>query len=72
MNADALEDLFILNATTLAVLGTIMGALAGALSFVTRALLKSKHDEIETLKDENAQLRTERDFFRDIALHKET
>lgn len=72
MEPGALEDLFILNTTTLAVLGTILGGVTGALSFMTRAVLRSKNETIVVLTDENEKLRTERDYFRDIALHKET
>jgi hypothetical protein len=52
------EPQFILNTTTLAAIGGIMGVLTGAISFLTRQLLRSKNDQIKALEKD-------RDFYRD-------
>jgi hypothetical protein len=52
------EPQFVLNTTTLAAIGGIMGVLTGAISFLTRQLLKSKNDQIRALEKD-------RDFYRE-------
>ena len=52
------EPQFVLNTTTLAAIGGIMGVLTGAISFLTKALLDSKEKQI-------AELQKDRDYYRD-------
>jgi hypothetical protein len=63
------EPQFVLNATTLAAIGGMMGVLTGAISFLTRALLQSKDKQIEDLKRSNLHteemIAKDRDYWRD-------
>jgi hypothetical protein len=56
------EPQFVLNATTLAAIGGVMGVLTGAISFLTRSLLKSKNDQIKALT-------SDRDYWRAHVMH---
>lgn len=49
---------FVLNASTLAAIGGVMAAMGGVIGFLGRGWLAS-------LKEENAELRKERDYYRD-------
>jgi hypothetical protein len=67
------EPQFVLNATTLAAIGGIMGVLTGAISFLTKSLLESKDKQIEDLKQINLHneetLVRDRDYWRDYVIH---
>jgi len=52
---------FELNGTTIAGIGAILGALAGAVSFLFKALIESKDATIKELQDE-------RDYWRNYAM----
>jgi len=73
-----MEPQFVLNGSTLLGIGTVLGALSGAITFLFRKLVEAKDEEIKALQAENTtlhdtvsrqadMLRTERDYFRDMA-----
>lgn len=59
------NDLFVLNGTTLAAIGGLLGALAGAIAFLTRQLLTAKDEQVKAAGAERDRYREERDYFRD-------
>lgn len=66
------EPQYVLSATSLAIIGGVIGVLTGAVSFLTRQLLKAKNNQIEELKQsalhtEDA-LQRDRDYWRNQAL----
>ncbi|HKE98032.1 MAG TPA: hypothetical protein VKG45_03755 [Actinomycetes bacterium] len=76
---DGVGPSFALNASTLAVIGALLGALAGTISFLFRALVQAKEQHIATvikeleqqravMMAEIAALKLDRDYFRDLAL----
>lgn len=52
----------ILNSATLLAIGGLMGVLTGAITFLTRQLLRSKNSQIEDMKQD-------RDYWRDKMMH---
>lgn len=66
------EPQFVLNTTTLAAIGGIMGVLTGAISFLTKALLDSKDKQIADLKaialHTEETTGAERDYWRERAI----
>jgi len=60
------EPQFILNGSTMLGIGTILGALNGAIVWLTRQLLASKEAEIKRLEHQVELLSTDRDFLRDL------
>ena len=64
---------FVLNLTTLAAIGGIMGVLTGAISFLTRSLLEAKDKQIADMKESTARtekvLRRELDYWRSFSVH---
>lgn len=76
---DGVGPSFALNASTLAVIGALLGALAGTISFLFRALVQAKEQHIATvvreleqqravMMAEIAALKVDRDYFRDLAM----
>jgi hypothetical protein len=66
-----MEETFVLNLTTMAAIGGIMGILTGAISFLARALIASKDVQIESLKAEmlrrEEQMQKDIDYYRDFS-----
>jgi hypothetical protein len=66
------EDLFVLNATTLAAIGGLLGALTGTISWLIRRLLRTKDEQLADLKKTCAQaeeaLVKDRDYWRSITM----
>jgi hypothetical protein len=66
------EPQFVLNTTTLAAIGGIMGVLTGAISFLCKALLDSKDHQIKDLKTAVVHIEetygADRDYWRDFAV----
>lgn len=58
------DEQFVLNLTTLAAIGGIMGVLTGAISFLTKALISSKDEQIAHVKEQ--QVRNEKRMAREI------
>jgi hypothetical protein len=65
-----MEETFVLNLTTMAAIGGIMGILTGAISFLTKTLIASKDVQIESLKAEmlrrEEQMQKDIDYYRDF------
>lgn len=66
---------FVLNGSTLAAIGALLGALSGAITFLFKALMASKDAEIAAIMEINKRLvlerdarASERDYFRDALL----
>jgi len=66
-----MEETFVLNLTTMAAIGGIMGVLTGAISFLARQLISSKDKQIEDLKAEmlrrEEQMQKDIDYYRDFS-----
>jgi gas vesicle protein len=60
--------MFELNGSTLVGIGTVLGALCGAITFLMNALLKSKEETTETLREQNKEIAEDRDYWRNYAL----
>jgi hypothetical protein len=67
------DEQFVLNLTTLAAIGGIMGVLTGAISYLSKALIESKDKQIVDLKemmDHNEKmLRRENEYWRSFSVH---
>jgi hypothetical protein len=67
------EQQFVLNLTTLAAIGGIMGVLTGAISYLSKALIESKDRQIEDLKEMMARndkmLRRDNEYWRSFSVH---
>jgi hypothetical protein len=66
------DEQFVLNLTTLAAIGGIMGVLTGAISYLSKALIESKDKQILDLKeimDHNEKmLRRENEYWRSFSV----
>ena len=73
------QPTFVLDSSTLLTIGAMIGALAGAIGFLFRALIASKDDQIAALIREIAAQRTvmlgeiealkrDRDYFRELVV----
>lgn len=62
------DAVFELNGQTLIGIGAVLGALAGAVSFLFKALISSKDNELKHVKDRLDDALDDRDFWRDVAL----
>lgn len=60
--------MFELNGSTLVGIGTVLGALCGAITFLMNMLMKSKDETMDTLRDQNKELVVDRDYWRNYAL----
>ena len=63
-----MDPSFALNGSTLATIGALLGALSGAITWLTKALLSSKDEQIQQATREADLARMERDYFRDVTL----
>ncbi|HET9540489.1 MAG TPA: hypothetical protein VFQ46_07810 [Candidatus Limnocylindria bacterium] len=62
------DAVFELNGQTLIGIGAVLGALAGAVSFLFKALISSKDGELKIVKERLDDALDDRDFWRDVAL----
>lgn len=60
--------MFELNGSTLVGIGTVLGALAGAVSFLFKALITAKDEHIRELRQRIEAQAEDRDFWRDVAM----
>jgi hypothetical protein len=59
---------YVLDGTTLAAIGGILGALTGIISWLLRKLLRAKDDQITAQKDQTEKAEHDRDYWRDLAM----
>lgn len=62
------EPAFAINGTTMVAITAIVGAMAGAISFLFKLLLSSKDKQIDDLKTDNTELRNENIVLRDALM----
>jgi NAD kinase len=67
------NEQFVLNLTTLAAIGGIMGVLTGAISFLTKALISSKDEQIAHIKEQQERnekrMAREVEYWRSFSVH---
>ena len=66
--AQPTEPLFQLNGSTLAGIGAVLGALAGGISFLFKALITAKDEALIAKDVQIDNLTRDRDYWRDMAV----
>jgi hypothetical protein len=59
---------YVLDGTTLAAIGGILGALTGIISWLLRKLLRAKDEQITEAKAQTEKTEHDRDYWRDLAM----
>ena len=59
---------YVLDGTTLAAIGGILGALTGIISWLLRKLLRAKDDQIAEARQQTEKTEHDRDYWRDLAM----
>jgi hypothetical protein len=59
---------YVLDGTTLAAIGGVLGALTGVISWLLRKLLRSKDEQIEEARQQTEKAEHDRDYWRDLAM----
>jgi hypothetical protein len=64
----AVDGAFVLNGTTLAAIGAMLGAMVTGMSVLFRALIASKDEQIRTKEEQNQLVSRDRDYWRDLSV----
>lgn len=56
------------DATSLAAIGGLLGALTGVISWLLRKLLKSKEEQVAEARAQTEHVEHDRDYWRDLAM----
>jgi hypothetical protein len=59
---------YVLDGTTLAAIGGILGALTGIISWLLRKLLRAKDEQITEARQQTEKTEHDRDYWRDLAM----